>query len=157
TSLVQYVTELSQAYTLILQGKPWEEEEEPLRYVDVAAWQEELLLDESVPRSVHSWRSIDLSELLTQRLPLERAGLRKTDSISGGSNPFWPQVVEVPLDATFPKQIRALLDRQGVSLFAYVLACWAILYQRLTDEPHCLIGVACHGRFTEELASAFGP
>src|SRR5207248_6986666 len=69
---------------------------------------------------------------------------------------FAPQRCEIPVEETFQAQVQALTQRIGVSVEAFLLACWQVLLWRLTAQSPSLVGVACDGRHYEELATVLG-
>src|SRR5436305_6620806 len=69
-TLMQCVAELSETYTALLQSEHLVEE--PLQYVDVSAWQDDLLQEKDAEQRCQYWSRIDLSRLTSMRLPLER-------------------------------------------------------------------------------------
>jgi amino acid adenylation domain-containing protein len=153
STLKYFVAELSQAYQLCLRGEAMVEE--PLQYVDVTAWQDELLQEEDAEIHREYWRKIDLSGLSTIRLPFERGDKGTCPSLEARGG-FAPQRCEIVLEETFQVQVQALTQRIGVSVEAFLLACWQVLLWRLTAQSPSLVGVACDGRHYEELATALG-
>ena len=174
TTLLLFATELSQTYALMSHTKERqtcplgilntdnnttllrEEIQDPLQYVDVAAWQDELLLEEEAEQHLQYWRNSDLSQITPMCLGEEKPVIE-----AQRVNAFWPEVVEVPITAAFSEHVRALTDQYHISLSAYLLMCWYILLRRvLTQCPESpstiIIGTAYNGRFHEELASALG-
>ncbi len=153
TTILQFITELSQTYRLMAQHMHWAtKQEEPLQYVDVAAWQDEVLQEEDAETHRQFWRKTDLSQLATMYLPL--ASDRQAREHDG--QPFWPEVVHLPVEASLATQIRLLTDTYHVLPSAYLLTCWHILLQRLMNNVAPIIGVAFDGRIDAELASSLG-
>lgn len=147
------ITELAQRYIACLEGRALLEEE-PLQYVDVSAWQNELLAEDDAQEHYHFWQRADLSLLDALLLPFERSSRRKAAQELPGL--FAPRVVEMPEEQMLSPQLEALLRRTNTSLEAFVLSCWMALIWRLTGQTPVLMGVECHGRTHEELVTALG-
>jgi NRPS condensation-like uncharacterized protein len=76
TSLANLVEELSRAYAAVLREE--ELPEEPLRYADLAEWQNELLESEEREVGRLYWRKHDLSALPNIKLPFEARDAGRT-------------------------------------------------------------------------------
>ena len=150
STLQQVVTELLQSYEACLQGDTLQQEE-PLQYIDVAAWQHELLQDEE-QRAY--WQKFDPASLDVQPLPL--AGTVSRVGGQGRDNSFAPEYVSIELDETLQAGVRALAQRSGASCEEILCACWQVLLWRLTDLSPYTIGALLNGRSYEDLLTAIG-
>lgn len=148
------ITELTQRYIAYLGGMV-SLEEEPLQYVDVSAWQNELLAEDDAQEHYHFWQRADLSLLNSLLLPFERGSRRKAAQELPGL--FAPSMVELSGEEMLSPQLENLLRRTSTSLEAFVLSCWMAVIWRLTGQTPVLLGVECHGRTHEELVTALGP
>src|SRR6185312_2854946 len=119
STLKHLVDELSRTYKASLQGEDLTDE--PLQYVDVSAWQNKVLASEETARQREHWRKVDLSQLSTLRLPFRQAW---RDAVGGQGKIFAPQVLVVPMETTWQRQLRSLVHRLGVSVEAFLLSCW---------------------------------
>ncbi|MFL5653190.1 MAG: amino acid adenylation domain-containing protein, partial [Ktedonobacteraceae bacterium] len=154
-TLKHLVVELSRAYAGDLQGEMLAEEQ--LQYVDVSAWQDELLQEEGAEEQRAYWRKIDLAQLNSLQLPFTRVAMREHHDLEARCRgAFAPQRREVPVEGVLQTQVRVLTQRMGISVEAFLLTCWQVLLWRLTAQSPSLIGVACDGRHYEELATALG-
>jgi len=133
--------------------------EEPLQYIDVAAWQNDLLETESAKRPLDFWNKFDLSQLSQTRLPFERTtnkGDHEHASEKALSALFEPRTLTLALDENVSARLIALSHRYEVSLEALLLTCWRLLLYRMTNEAELMIGVAGNGRIYEDLAEVLG-
>ena len=124
--------------------------EEPLQYVEVAAWQDTLLESEGAKIPREFWRRVDLSQLA--RMPLPFVHRREERDRAA----FRPETIDIAIEEALSIDIAKFAQRYTVSLDAILLAGWYITLSRLTDEAHLIIGVAANGRPYEELADALG-
>ncbi len=135
---------ISNAYAACLQGE--ELSDEPLQYVDIAQWQNELLEGEEAAVGISYWRQQELSGFLSLKLPCE------TRSEKGDFN---PQIYRLMLPGSSEK-IKAIAQKYNTSISAILLTIWQILLWRLTGNSDITIGVCYDGRTHEELESALG-
>src|SRR5581483_2620163 len=144
------VAEIQQAYATYPRCE--HTADEPLQYADVAAWQDELLLEEETESQNHYWQRIDLSRLSTQRLPFARD--HHSNGAIAGREQY--RMLEMSLSEVLTAQIRARVQQYGISASAWFLTCWQAALWHLCNEAHFLVGVACDGRVYEELTGALG-
>ncbi|HJT56882.1 MAG TPA: amino acid adenylation domain-containing protein, partial [Ktedonobacteraceae bacterium] len=154
-TLKHLVAEVSQAYRCQLQEESLAEE--PLQYVDVSAWQDELLQEDEAEEQRAYWRKIDLTQLASLRLPFTPVTTREhREPGTRQREVFAPHWREVRMEETWQREAQSLAHRLGVSVEAFLLGCWQVLLWRLTGQSPCLLGVACDGRPYEELATVLG-
>ena len=154
-----YVTEVGQAYTLLLRNMSLgEETEEPLHYVDVATWQDELRLEEEGELHRQYWRKIDLTQVATMPLPVQGSGREMGQQWLAGrpTGLFSPQEFNLPIAGTLWTQIKQRANQYHISLADYILACWYMSCLKITNATNIIMGLACDGRFHQELQAAFG-
>jgi len=139
------VAEISRSYAATLKGE--ELVYEPLQYADIAEWQNELLEAEEYEIAREYWRKQDISALQTLKLPWEKqvADLK-----------FQPQVVELAVEPDLKRAIATLVSQYKTSISTFLLACWNILFYRLTEQTDLIVGMAFAGRKWEELESVIG-
>jgi amino acid adenylation domain-containing protein len=121
---------------------------EPLRYVQFAQWQSELLesSDEVALKAKES--SAKLGENASFSLPYE---------IRNAAEEFFdPKTVAIPLDADRSKEIDAIADRTQSSASDLLLSVWQTLVSRLAGQANFAVGVFFDGREYEELQDALG-
>ncbi len=157
-TLSLFVTELSQAYLLASRApSSVEEVEDPLQYIDVAAWQDELL-EEEVGLHRDYWRKIDLAQGVVLSLSMLGKGYEADyEELAGEqTGAYSPLTLAIPIDTNVCTQIKKLTDQYHVSQADYVLACWYVACSKLANTTNIVIGTACDGRLNEELLSALG-
>ncbi len=122
--------------------------DEPVQYVDVAEWQNELLESEETEEGRDYWRGLDLAALPTLRLPFQRR-----PGVPAGAE---PQFIAAPLPADTTARIDALARRHETTAALVCLACWQILLRRLGGQPEIIVAAAHAGRKYDELERALG-
>jgi amino acid adenylation domain-containing protein len=140
--------ELSQTYTSFLLGKALEPEDEPLQYVALSEWQNELLESDDTEAGRDYWRRLDSSSWTGLTLPFPR--------ISADETAFAPQVFRLIIPPELTENIKVIADTLQISISAVFLTCWQVLLWRHTDTSDIVIGVGADGRIYEELNDALG-
>uniref|UniRef100_UPI001CFC7AD8 non-ribosomal peptide synthetase n=1 Tax=Microseira wollei TaxID=467598 RepID=UPI001CFC7AD8 len=135
---------ISRAYAAGLQGEDLSDE--PLQYVDIAQWQNELFEGEQATVGTSYWRQPELSGFLNLKLPYENSWVK---------GDFKPQVYRLTLPVNSGK-IKAIAQKYNTSISAILLTIWQILLWRITGNSDITIGVCYDGRTHEELESALG-
>lgn len=151
------ITELGRRYEAISRKQVLAEE--PLQYIDIAAWQNDLLEAESAKRPQDFWNKFDLSQLARTRLPFERTinkGNHDCLPEKALSALFEPRTLTIALDENVSAGLIALSHRYEFSLEALLLTCWRLLLYRMTNEADLVIGVAGNGRIYEDLVEVLG-
>jgi amino acid adenylation domain-containing protein len=122
--------------------------EEPLRYVQFAQWQNDVLEsdDEDANQAQKFWNRIEPESLTAPVLPMEHAG--------AGSAEF--ESFSAKLDTDTCSAVRTLAERQNTSPSTVLLSAWQTLIWRLTGETGFVTGVYSDGREFEELRGAVG-
>ena len=133
-----------------------ETEEDPLQYINVTAWLDELLQEEEAKEQFAYWRKMPLSDLRSMSLPFKREKLHRQGSSSLQAAPE-PQKLNLPLEGTLQRQLRILGERFQVSTEAVLLAGWQVLLWRLAEKQKLLIGMLCDGRPYQDLSDLIGP
>jgi amino acid adenylation domain-containing protein/non-ribosomal peptide synthase protein (TIGR01720 family) len=134
-SLKNLVQAIAQQYALRLsQSSP---DEEPLQYADLAAWQSELLQENSA--TLNNWRQLN-HEWEGRSLPLQ---------------PTEPAAALQPEKLTWdvPAPLAAQMN-EGAA--ATLLTAWQILLWRLAGKTTLMLGVRQEDRHYEELEAAIG-
>jgi len=122
-------------------------EDEGVQYADLAAWLNEALESEETRAGREFWRQQDLGSLAAGWLPFAR---RSADG-------FRPRAASVPLPALAAARLAAVAAACGVSVEAWLLACWQALLARWTGLSRLVIGFASDGRSYAELQGSPGP
>ncbi len=136
--------EIAKAYEAELGGAALEDE--PVQYVDLSDWMNELLQSEEREEGRAHWRGVDIEAATAVRLRLGRD--------AGGEGDFTPHVYSLSLTADDQAALAALAQRGEREQCLLVL--WQTLLWRMTGQA-CWTGVAFPGRKYEELKDAVGP
>ena len=123
-------------------------EEETVQYVQFSEWQHSLSEDEDGEAGREFWRAQTIAATPRNILPLENA--------SGAAQSFEPLIHTSDVESELYASIVSAVEKSGVSLEIYLLACWKTLISRLSLQPDVLVHVRCEGRVYEEMESAHG-
>ncbi|MBE9004884.1 amino acid adenylation domain-containing protein [Fortiea sp. LEGE XX443] len=145
-SLHHLLGDISASYDAYLQEH--EREDTPLQYVDIAAWQNELLLEKEAGIAREYWRKQKVSDSLIGKLPNEKKVNQKAI--------FEPKVISIKFDSTTTNNIAAIAQKYNVDIATVLIACWQILLWRLTNKSEPVLAWCGDGRNYEELHSAVG-
>ena len=139
--------EIARSYTALTGGRA--SAREPVQYIDLSEWQNDLLLAEDTRQGREHWRKSGTAAPPPLSLPFRLAA--DTDGA-----PFQPRVVGVALDPGLWGELRSLAGREQTDLQSVLLAAWAVLLARLTSCEEQGIGLVTDGRNFSELAEAVG-
>ncbi|MCL4850895.1 MAG: amino acid adenylation domain-containing protein, partial [Bryobacteraceae bacterium] len=139
--------ELNQLYTAYALGRPSPLEELPVQYADYAMWQREALEGEVLEEQLEYWRK-QLAGIVALELPADHAR-PATPSYRGGQ-------VEVRLPRGLTGRLKALSQREGVTLFMTLLAAFQILLERYTGQEEVVVGSPIAGRNRAEIEPLIG-
>jgi amino acid adenylation domain-containing protein len=145
-TLKNFVSEISRTYAAEFYNQ--ELSEEPLQYILVSEWQNELLDTEEAETGKEFWCKQDISNFLTLKLPFENP--------SSGKPGFKPQFITRALTPELLAKLEAIAKESDTSLSVLLLSCWKILLWRITGQLDSLVATACDGRMDEELKAALG-
>jgi amino acid adenylation domain-containing protein/non-ribosomal peptide synthase protein (TIGR01720 family) len=143
-SIHKFLREIIDTYNACLQQK--ELADEPLQYADIAAWQNELLVEEDTETAREYWRKQNIDNLVIGKLPNEK--LLEENSV------FNPKFISINLNLEIVA-IAELAQKSSASVSTFLMACWQILLWRLTGSEMA-IALCCDGRNYEELKPALG-
>ncbi|MFK3648785.1 amino acid adenylation domain-containing protein [Lysobacter enzymogenes] len=140
--------ELGELYAARLAGAPDPLPPLPVQYADFAAWQRDWLERGNAERLSGYWRDALAGAPSALELPGDRPRPPLQD-FSGDSVP-------VRLDADLTERLRALSQRQGTTLYATLLASWAALLGRLSNQDEVVVGAPMAGRGRGEIEPLIG-
>jgi amino acid adenylation domain-containing protein len=137
----------------VLYGAYHEGREDPLepltiQYADYAMWQRRLLSGEALNRQSEYWRRTLAGAPALLDLPTDRP--RPTEQSFAG------RTVEVALDATLTRDLKALSARHGLTLYMTLLAAWVAVLSKLSGQDEVVIGTAVTNRTQVELENLIG-
>lgn len=148
------LSELFETYKAILHGGM--SSEDPLQYVTVSSWQNELLDAEEAKESLDFWAQFDPQQVMQTCLPFTSRTAQQ-NRWAELENRFVPRVYSVEIDEEQAANAHAFATHHGLPLATLFFSCWQIVLQRLIDDDADLVvGVACDGRDYEELTDALG-
>ena len=145
--LKNLVGEICRCYEASLGGA--EVTDEPLQYLAISEWLNELLVTDDAEASREYWRKQDFSSLNTLQLPFESQPTPEAK--------FSPAILHSAPDAKLSARIQRLADEHQAAIDDVLLACWQLLICRITGQRETAIGLTCDGRMDAELEEAIGP
>ncbi|GHO57935.1 non-ribosomal peptide synthetase [Ktedonobacter robiniae] len=149
-SLRLLTTLLLRTYKALIQQQ--ELDDEPLQYVDVAAWQRELLQQEDAEEHMLFWKRFATADFSCVSLPYSS---QDTD-VTAPPTSIHPQEQSFTLDAGLSVHLLTGAREHNLSCEALLLACWQLLQWRFTNNPQIVLGYLSNGRAYEDLSDALG-
>lgn len=145
TSVQVLMAELAGFYRQAVTGLPYDAPALPIQYGDYAAWHQDQA--QAVPQ-MGFWQDRLGSDLPVTRLPTDfpRPAIASHD---GALHPL-----TLPADLT--DRLRALGAQQGASLFAVLLAAFALLVHRHTGQRDLILGIPAANRSRPETEPLVG-
>jgi amino acid adenylation domain-containing protein len=147
-SLSVMAHEFSTLYGAFRRGEPDPLPALPIQYADYAAWQRRRLQGKALQSQLHYW-----VERLRDAPPL--IGLA-TDRPRPPQQDYRGASIEVGLDETLTRELGALAQRHGVTVYMAVLAAWAAVLARLSSQSQVVLGSSIAGRDRAELEPLIG-
>jgi amino acid adenylation domain-containing protein len=142
-TLINLVCELSNLYANSEQVLV-----EPLQYADFSEWENELIKSEGAEIGREYWRKQDLSDVLNLQLPFEK--------YTAESKEFKPEFFTLKINTDLKDHLAAIAKKYNTSISVFLLASWAVLLWRLTQQQNLLIGKVVESRKFPELEEAMG-
>lgn len=144
-SLKNLVREISCRYGIGLSPQP---PEDPIQYVDLSEWQNEMLEAEDLAPGRSYWRKQGSSAAASLKLFFEKP--------AAGERSFEPQSLKIDIDAATQAGLEAVASCYELSGSVLLLTCWQVLLWHNTRQSEITVGVAYDGRNYEELQEAMG-
>ena len=119
-----------------------------IQYADYAVWQRERLQGELLERQLSYWRQQLVEAPSVLELPTDRARPR-VQSYRGAHLP-------VSFSSTLTEQLKALSQREGVTLFMTLLAAFNALLFRYSSQPQIMVGTLLANRTRAEIEPLIG-
>ncbi|MEO1559636.1 MAG: condensation domain-containing protein, partial [Cyanobacteria bacterium J06632_19] len=143
-----FIKELSSLYQAFSSGKPSPLPELPIQYGDFAIWQRQWLSGEVLENQLNYWASEleDAPELLQLPTDYPRPSVQSYQ----GATQKWT------LNSELTQQIKNLSRKSGTTLFMTLLAGFATLLHRYTNQGDILIGSSIANRNRSEIESLIG-
>ena len=119
----------------------------PFQYVDFAAWHREWLQGEILQEQLDYWQA-----MLNGSLPVELPADHPRPTVQTYNGTF----LSAALSKKLTEALKTLSRREGITLFATLLAAFKVLLQRYTDQDDVLVGVPVAGRNQCEIEGLLG-
>ena len=139
------VRDLSRCYAACLRGE--ELADEPLPYIVVAEWQNELLEREDMEAGRTFWTKRYNPDLVNLKLPFEEPT---------GDSGFSPQTITIDIEPETVGKIASISSSHDCSVSTFLMTCWQVLLSRLTGQPDIVVGSVSDGRTDDELEYSLG-
>jgi amino acid adenylation domain-containing protein len=147
-SLGVFSRELTAFYEAFATGVPAVLPELPIQYADYAVWQRDRLQGERLERELAYWRKQLRGAPPTLELPTDRPRPPVQSSRGAKQNLLLPPGLA--------QELRALSQREGVTLFATVLAAFQTLLARYSGQDDIVVGAPIAGRTRTETEGLIG-
>jgi len=141
------VKELTQGYRDYAEGTTPALPQLPIQYGDYALWQREEAQQQALQQQLDYWKG-QLPGLEVPELPADHP--RPAQPSGQGA------AVDYRVDARLLRELQALSNRQGATLFMTLLAVWKIVLWRYTGQPDIAVGSPVAGREHAELEELIG-
>ncbi|MBE9167114.1 thioester reductase domain-containing protein [Pleurocapsales cyanobacterium LEGE 06147] len=138
------ILEISQSYSLCLQGKDFLEE--PIQYIQFSEWQNELLTEDA-ENGREYWQQQQLKQQ-SLILPGELSCYQNRE--------LELSLYSSKIDNQLFKQINWAIAKYNTNFSTFIFACWYILIWKLTNKSTIAIANLFTGRKYEELENTFG-
>ncbi|MEH2296103.1 condensation domain-containing protein [Nostoc sp.] len=142
------IREITTLYENFSRGYPSPLPELPIQYADFAVWQRQWLQGEQLEAQLAYWKQQLGGQLPVLELPTDMA--RPTVQTFNGAR----QCIVLP--KTFSKQLKALYQREGITLFMILLAAFKILLYWYTGQEDIVIGTDIANRNQSEIRELIG-
>jgi thioester reductase-like protein len=139
------VGEISQSYSLCLQGQAFIEE--PVQYIQFSEWQNELLIEVEETGKEY-WQQQQLKSHESLIFPHE---LESNKNSEVNFHKYSCQIDKRSLN-----EINLTIAKYNTNIANFLLACWYILIWKLTNKTQVAIANLFTGRKYEELENTFG-
>ncbi|MBF8271704.1 MAG: amino acid adenylation domain protein [Magnetococcales bacterium] len=147
-SITLFIQELAQLYNAFIQNQPSPLAELPIQYADFSQWQRQWLSGVVLETQLDYWRK----QLATAPALLELS----TDRLRPPVQTFRGNDIYFSVDDTTCQQIILLGRTSGSTLFMTLLAAFATLLNRYSDQEDIIIGTPVANRDRPETESLIG-
>ncbi|MGB9182076.1 MAG: amino acid adenylation domain-containing protein [Pyrinomonadaceae bacterium] len=142
------VKEMAALYQTFCEGHVSLLPEPAIQYADYAAWQRERLSGETLEQQLSYWRKRLSGEVAVLELPTDRAR-PAVPSRRGRRQPF-------SIEPELTVSLKALSQREGVTLFMTLLAAFQTLLARYTGQEDVAVGTPIANRTRSEVENLIG-
>lgn len=145
-TLKYLINQISSSYLACLQGSSIVDE--PMQYVDIAEWQNEVLAAEESDIGKEYWRKQNIKFIHNFQIGLEKKYLQTLE--------FKANHISLILSENLVKYLEILLQKYDVSFSDFLLTCWLILIKKIAIVSDIYVGIISDSRKYEELEQAIG-
>jgi amino acid adenylation domain-containing protein/natural product biosynthesis luciferase-like monooxygenase protein len=144
-----FFRELAPIYAALIRGETPSLSSARLQHADFAIWQRTWLTEEALATSMSYWKKhlADVPALLAMPVDHPRPAVQ---SHRGAAYQF-------ELSVELQNSLRALSQREGVTLFMLMLAAYKVLLWRYSSQEDIVIGTPVANRTRAELEDVIGP
>ncbi|MBD1908662.1 non-ribosomal peptide synthetase [Funiculus sociatus GB2-A5] len=142
------IRELAALYEVYVDGQPSPLPELPIQYADFAVWQRQWLQGEVLKTQLSYWKQQLRGNLPALQLPTDRPR-SPVSTFRGASQSF-------VLPASLSEALKALSQRENVTLFMTLLAAFKALLYRYTRQDDILVGTPIANRNRAEIEGLIG-
>jgi amino acid adenylation domain-containing protein len=146
-SLGVLARELDAIYSAVVMGRPVPLPPLPIQYADFAVWQRQWLEGPVLSEQLAYWKQ-QLADLPVLQMPLDRPR-PAVPSFRGGG-------YRVSYSPELLAEVRALSQREGVTVFMTLFAGFQLLLARYTGQDDIVVGAPVAGRNRAELEGLIG-
>ena len=147
-SVSRFLREMRTHYKAFINGKPSPLPELPIQYADFAVWQREWLQGEVLEEQLAYWRRHLAGAPSLLELP--------TDRPRPAVQSFHGTVAAMQVSTANVEALKALSQREGVTLFMTLLAVFKVLLHRYTGQSDIVVGTPVAGRSRAETEQLIG-
>jgi amino acid adenylation domain-containing protein len=147
-SMGVFFRELSTLYSAFREGRPSPLPPLPVQYGDFAVWQEDHLAGGALERQIAYWKERLRGVPALLELPTDRP--RPAEQTYRGSS------YDFMLPRDLSAQVQALAQREGATVFMFLLAAMGALLARYTGEDDIVVGSPIASRTRPELENVIG-
>lgn len=143
-----FLRELTTLYTAYAAGRPSPLRDLPIQYADFAYWQRQQLQEDGLENQLAYWKQqLDKAPALLN-LPTDRPR-PAVQSFQGARLTFM-------LSRTLTGELKALCQKEGVTLFMLLLTAFQVLLFRYTQQDDIVIGTPIANRTQTEVEGLIG-
>jgi acyl carrier protein len=147
-SITLLIKEVMRLYDEYSHGNPSSLPELKIQYGDFAVWQRQYLEGAALEEKLTAWKRQFGDKLPVLELPVDRR--RKSDAAARG------EIQKLVLPPELAHSLRALSQRENVTLFMTLLAAFECLLLRYTGQEDMVIGTAMANRNRSEIEELIG-
>lgn len=142
-----FAREFSELYSAYKTGRQPSLPSVPVQYADYALWQRQLLQGDFYETQLAYW-SEQLADCPAElHLPKDRLAAKDL---------FLGDVVSISMQQDLGDELRALANREGVTMFMLLLAAYKTLLMRYSGQEDVVVGTPIANRNQEEMADVIG-